>query len=392
MSASKPGIVSSDNLGPPATTGQPVIHTMQLSFGSDGSTVYKPVTGNLSPPFSLRPSGNGNGAVGADGIGGGGGDGGGKKRRGRPRKYGPDGSMAVAPLNAAPPAVVVSMSPSLGGLASPQAVPQQQQAAHHPLLQNHQQPPQQQPPQYQPPQQQQQQQGVVQGGGAPDSPVKKRGRPPGSANRKQQQQQPTQEQQSDALGSPAIGFTPHVITVNTGEDVSSKIMSFSQNGPRAICILSANGTISSVTLRQAAISGGSVTYEGRFEILSLSGSFMRSENGGGRNRTGGLSVSLAGPDGRVIGGGVAGLLTAASPVQVVVGSFIADGRKEVKSPSPTEPLFTPSRLHSVPGPLGPSSPLSGGTSGSSSGHGSPLNQSEAGRNSGPPGLSNLPWK
>jgi hypothetical protein len=38
-------------------------------------------------------------------------------------------------------------------------------------------------------------------------------------------------------------------------------MAFSQNGPRGICILSANGAISNVTLRQAATSGGTVTYE-----------------------------------------------------------------------------------------------------------------------------------
>ena len=56
--------------------------------------------------------------------------------------------------------------------------------------------------------------------------------------------------------------------------------------------------------------------QGRFEILSLSGSFLLTEVGGQRSRTGGLSVSLAGPDGRVLGGCVAGLLTAASPVQV----------------------------------------------------------------------------
>lgn len=48
----------------------------------------------------------------------------------------------------------------------------------------------------------------------------------------------------------------------------------------------------------------------------MSGSFLLSERGGHRSRTGGLSVSLAGPDGRVLGGGVAGILTAASPVQV----------------------------------------------------------------------------
>lgn len=58
--------------------------------------------------------------------------------------------------------------------------------------------------------------------------------------------------------------------------------------------------------------------QGRFEILSLTGSFTVSDNGGVRSRTGGLSVSLAGPDGRVVGGGIAGLLTAASPIQVRV--------------------------------------------------------------------------
>ncbi|KAF9685735.1 hypothetical protein SADUNF_Sadunf03G0085000 [Salix dunnii] len=130
--------------------------------------------------------------------------------------------------------------------------------------------------------------------------------------------------------SVGANFTPHIITVNAGEDVTMKIISFSQQGPRAICVLSANGVISSVTLRQPDSSGGTLTYEGRFEILSLSGSFMPSETGGTRSRSGGMSVSLASPDGRVVGGGVAGLLVAASPVQVVVGSFLAGNQHEQK--------------------------------------------------------------
>ena len=40
-----------------------------------------------------------------------------------------------------------------------------------------------------------------------------------------------------------------------------KIISFSQQGSRAICILSANGAISNVTLRQPNSSGGTLTYE-----------------------------------------------------------------------------------------------------------------------------------
>jgi hypothetical protein len=56
--------------------------------------------------------------------------------------------------------------------------------------------------------------------------------------------------------------------------------------------------------------------QGRFEILSLAGSYVPSEKSGLSGRTGGLTVSLAGPDGRVLGGSVAGPLPAASPVQV----------------------------------------------------------------------------
>ncbi|KAI0511884.1 hypothetical protein KFK09_012518 [Dendrobium nobile] len=276
-----------------------------------------------------------------------------KKKRGRPRKYSTDGSMSLAlttvsPTSTASPGSAVFSSLSAG---QPNA-----------------------------------------GFSISGDPMKKgRGRPPGSSGKKQQML---------ALGSAGTGFTPHVITVKAGEDVSSKIMSFSQNGPRAICILSANGAISNVTLRQAATSGGTVTYEGRFEILSLSGSFLLSENGGQRSRTGGLSVSLAGPDGRVVGGGVAGLLTAASPVQVVVGSFIADGKKEPKHANFVNTLSTSSKLAPADGGGGggltvsTSSPPSRGTaSESSGGPPSPLNQSSGTfNNSNQLGLSNISWK
>jgi len=43
---------------------------------------------------------------------------------------------------------------------------------------------------------------------------------------------------------------------------------------------------------------------------------MPTDNQGSRSRSGGMSVSLSSPDGRVVGGGVAGLLVAAGPVQV----------------------------------------------------------------------------
>ncbi|XP_019253552.1 PREDICTED: AT-hook motif nuclear-localized protein 1-like [Nicotiana attenuata] len=112
----------------------------------------------------------------------------------------------------------------------------------------------------------------------------------------------------------------HAIIVNAGEDVSMKIISFAQQEPRAICVLSACGAISSVTLHQTT-SGGTLTYEGRYDILSLEGSFRPSDDGVTKSRSGGLSVSLSDPDGQVIGGAVAGLLVADSLVQVIVGCF-----------------------------------------------------------------------
>lgn len=199
-----------------------------------------------------------------------------KKKRGRPRKYGPDGSVTKAlspkPISSSAPPSVIDFSAE-----------------------------------------------------KPKGKIK----PAGSANKH------FSKMGMESLGdwvSCSVGgnFTPHIITVNAGEDVTMKVISFSQQGPRGICILSANGVISSVTLRQPDSSGGTLTYEGRFEILSLTGSFMPSENGGIRNRSGGMSVSLAGPDGRVVGGGVAGLLVAASPVQIVVGSFLTGSQHEQK--------------------------------------------------------------
>lgn len=56
------------------------------------------------------------------------------------------------------------------------------------------------------------------------------------------------------------------------QDVASSIMAFSQQGSRAVCILSANGAICNATLRQPATFGGTVTYEvwwnGAFSAIS----------------------------------------------------------------------------------------------------------------------------
>ncbi|GER48016.1 AT hook motif DNA-binding family protein [Striga asiatica] len=81
------------------------------------------------------------------------------------------------------------------------------------------------------------------------------------------------------------------------------------------------------------------TGEGRFEILSLTGSFMPSDNGLTKSRSGGISVCLAGPDGRVLGGGLAGMLVAAGPVQIVIGSFPLPGQQQQEQQRPRKPNY-----------------------------------------------------
>ncbi|THG18369.1 hypothetical protein TEA_014390 [Camellia sinensis var. sinensis] len=363
---------------------------------SSGSAVVAPVAVTAATPVSVVAPGTA-----------------GKKKRGRPKKYGPDGSLRVA----LSPMPISASIPLTGDFSA-----------------------------------------WKQGGGRPIDSFKKK-----------------HKLEFETLGervaySVGANFTPHVITVNAGErsqpscvglsrigslledrggefaclqpswavsgstaqdswvritvltelllarprvsqlgashaptDVSMKVISFSQQGSRAICILSANGAISNVTLRQANSSGGTLTYEkqqqtqpatppwftldllpiislslsltssnnpmphrptatipnhtiqhhylrymnslhlakypcrhnttrGRFEILSLTGTFVITDSGGTKSRSGGMSVSLAGPDGRVFGGALAGLLVAAGPVQVVVGSFLPGHHQEEQKP------------------------------------------------------------
>ncbi|KAG7605153.1 AT-hook motif nuclear-localized protein 8 [Arabidopsis thaliana] len=204
-----------------------------------------------------------------------------KKKRGRPRKYTPDGSIALGLAPTSPLLSAASNSYGEGGVGDSGG-----------------------------------------NGNSVDPPVKRnRGRPPGSSKK-----------QLDALGGTSgVGFTPHVIEVNTGEDIASKVMAFSDQGSRTICILSASGAVSRVMLRQASHSSGIVTYEGRFEIITLSGSVLNYEVNGSTNRSGNLSVALAGPDGGIVGGSVVGNLVAATQVQVIVGSFVAEAKKPKQS-------------------------------------------------------------
>ncbi|KAF2617340.1 hypothetical protein F2Q68_00040337 [Brassica cretica] len=107
-----------------------------------------------------------------------------------------------------------------------------------------------------------------------------------------------------------------------------------------------------------------VFLKGPYEIISMSGSFLNTESNGTVTKTGSLSVSLARPDGQVVGGCVAGMLVAGSQVQVVVGSFVADGKKQKQSAgrvqNTPEPASAPANMLTFGGGGGQGSPRSQG--------------------------------
>lgn len=306
---------------------------MRLAYNTDGTAMYTSINRSTSPPTYNGGTGGGRHAgentslamttAEIDGSGGVAV----KRKRGRPRKHPVDVHVPISILPPSQPPVDAG-----GGFSSPATL------------------------------------------SSGNKPLKPRGRPPGSLNKPKQLAAPA------ASGSPGVGFMPHILDVKAGQDVLQNLMAFSKNSTRALCVLSANGAVSNVTLMQSTTSAGTVTYEGRFEILSLSGSSMASEVGGQPSRLGGFSVALSGPDGRVLGGNVAGLLIAASPVQVIVGSFVPASQKPTRSRGNTEAEVVNANA--------PQRGESSGGSGSGGGLPLPLHH----RNNNPHGLANMPWR
>lgn len=144
----------------------------------------------------------------------------------------------------------------------------------------------------------------------PTNPRRPRGRPPGSKNRPKPPVIITRES--------ANTLRAHILEVGNGCDVFDCVATYARRRQRGVCILSGSGTVTNVTLRQPAAAGAVLTLHGRFEILSLSGSFLPPPAPPGATS---LTIFLAGGQGQVVGGSVVGELTAAGPVIVIAASF-----------------------------------------------------------------------
>ncbi|KAL8542524.1 hypothetical protein ACS0TY_003403 [Phlomoides rotata] len=139
---------------------------------------------------------------------------------------------------------------------------------------------------------------------------RQRGRPPGSKNKPKPPVIITRES--------ANTLRAHILEVSSGCDVFEAVATYARKRQRGICILSGTGTVTNVSLRQPAAAGSVVTLHGRFEILSLSGSFLPPPAPPGATS---LTIYLAGGQGQVVGGNVVGALIASGPVIIIAASF-----------------------------------------------------------------------
>ncbi|XP_004494969.2 AT-hook motif nuclear-localized protein 20-like [Cicer arietinum] len=137
-----------------------------------------------------------------------------------------------------------------------------------------------------------------------------RGRPLGSKNKPKSQVFVTRD------GPHAL--RSHVIEVANGADITDCLIEFSRRHQRGVCVLSGTGAVINVHLRQPTIPSTVMALHGRFEIISLSGSFLPGTSLPGST---GLTVCVAGIQGQVMGGAVVGPLVASGTVVIMAATF-----------------------------------------------------------------------
>lgn len=193
----------------------------------------------------------------------------------------------------------------------------------------------------------------ISGDGATIEVVRRpRGRPPGSKNKPKPPVIITRDSE------PAM--SPYILEVPGGSDIVDAVSRFSCRKNIGLVILTGSGTVANVTLRQpSSTPGATVTFHGRFDILSISATFLPQTTATGPIPNG-FTISLAGPQGQIVGGLVAGALIAAGTVYIIAASFNNPSYHRL----PVEDVEAP--RNSVSGGEAQSPPLS--TGGESGGH------------------------
>ncbi|KAK1393018.1 AT-hook motif nuclear-localized protein [Heracleum sosnowskyi] len=134
-----------------------------------------------------------------------------------------------------------------------------------------------------------------------------RGRPPGSKNKPKSPVVITRESEPS--------MSPYVLEIPAGSDIIHTITSFCRRRNSGLCILNGSGMVTNVTLKQPSTNpGATVTFHGRLDMLSISATILP-------NLANNFTITLAGPQGQIVGGAAVGPLVAASTVYVIAASF-----------------------------------------------------------------------
>ncbi|XP_047328970.1 AT-hook motif nuclear-localized protein 25-like [Impatiens glandulifera] len=112
----------------------------------------------------------------------------------------------------------------------------------------------------------------------------------------------------------------HVLEISEGTDVLESVSNYALRRGRGVSVISGTGSVSKVSVKQVgeAPPGSVVTLQGRFDILSLTGTVLPPP---APPTAGGLSIFMAGGQGQVVGGCVAGPIIAFGPVTLIAASF-----------------------------------------------------------------------
>ncbi|XP_020183681.1 AT-hook motif nuclear-localized protein 28-like [Aegilops tauschii subsp. strangulata] len=157
-------------------------------------------------------------------------------------------------------------------------------------------------------------QASAQGATPASARAKPRGRPPGSRNKPK----PPVVVVRESAGA----MRPVVLELAAGCDVAGAVAAFARRRGVGVSVLCGRGALAAVTLRLSTSAGTSraVRLDGRFDVLSLSGTVLPAGAGAATTP---FSVSLAGADGQVVGGTLAGEMTPADGgVLLVAATFV----------------------------------------------------------------------
>ncbi|KAL6527284.1 hypothetical protein OROGR_016374 [Orobanche gracilis] len=155
-------------------------------------------------------------------------------------------------------------------------------------------------------------------GDTTDGVRRPRGRPAGSKNKPKPPVVVMRETSSET------SMSPYVLELPRGVDIIEATAGFCRRRGTGLCVLNGNGVVADVTLKQPSTTpGATVTFHGHFDILSISATLL--PVGGGvvypPSANGLFAISLAGPQGQVIGGLVVGPLVSAGTIYLIAATF-----------------------------------------------------------------------